>query len=62
MNENYEKIEFVCDLGAYEKVGQAMKGLDAKEKETTFDRDVVYFYVLIHHKDLNEFKRRLAEN
>ena len=62
MNENYEKIYFVCDMETYAKVGQAMKGLDAKEKETTFDRGVVYFFVLIHPKDLDEFKRRLAEN
>ena len=49
-------------METYAKVGQAMKGLDAKEKETTFDRGVVYFNVLIHHKDLDEFKGRLAEN
>jgi hypothetical protein len=61
MNENYEKIYFVCDMETYAKVGQAMKGLDAVEMETTFDQSV-YFFVLIHPKDLDEFKRRLAEN
>ena len=61
MNENYEKIYFVCDMETYAKVGQAMKGLDAVEMETTFDHSV-YFFVLIHPKDLDEFKRRLAEN
>ena len=48
-------------METYAKVGQAMKGLDAVEMETTFDQSV-YFFVLIHPKDLDEFKRRLAEN
>ena len=60
MYENYNKIYFVCDMDVYTLVQKAMEGLDAKETETTFDQGRVYFYVLIHPKDLDEFNRRLG--
>ena len=61
MDGDYRKLFFACDLETYQKVRRAMAGLDARETETTFDR-VVYFYVLIHSKELDEFNRRLEEN
>ena len=61
MNGDYQKLFFACDLETYQKIQRAMAGLDARETETTFDR-FVYFYVVIHSNDLEEFNRRLEES
>lgn len=60
MDATYVKIYFACELEEYRKVQDAMKGLDAYEAETTFDR-YVYFYAMVARADLNEFKRRLSD-
>ena len=60
MNENYNKLYFACDTQEYMQVLEAIKGLDARETETTFDQGRVYFYLLIGPKDLDEFNRRLG--
>ena len=60
MDADYRKLFFACDLETYQKIQRAMVGLDARETETTFDR-AVYFYVVIHSDDLEEFNRRLEE-
>ena len=60
MKEGYEKLSFVCDFDSYPLIQKAMEGLDAYETETFFWDARVYFYIVIHPKDVDEFNRRLA--